>query len=643
MGRREQIDPAHVPEMEEVAQLLQQARRLARLSFRRLEEITGVASSSLNRAAKGHRTSRGVVEAFVRGCGADPEEALAAWERAQPVCHAVAAKPQPQSSSNFGDLVWAMRELRARRSKPPTLREIENAGSGLMPRSTISSLLGGAPPRRVRKDLLLAYMRAMGETEDEVDQWEAAWERANANYVASPPVPVRMLASPTLLSQLADLEMSRWNCIAALIDQASVGSDSRSGPIRVSLALETPSASGGRPGLCVFDNGPGLDADSLLQRLRDGWTTSTRGRNRAFGMSFSIATARLGTLITIRTAQAGTRRWTVLRLDLRALARSSEADWMTLASERKAKVSDHGTHIVIGGLRENWSADTWRQLRMRLGDLYSHPLREGHLEITADGRNVRPRMPCIWGEHRSVTYRGTEISAVQRIDSTQRTVHECLDCGRSGASSDICAGCGGGDLRPLTPRIWGWVGVQRYLDRIDYGLDFYSNGRKILTRDKKIFEWRDDDTGQAELEYPLELGNRGGRIVGEVHCDHLRVTPTMDAFAHDPAAWRAVVEAVRGTGPLRPQYRQMLGYSSPNTSPLGTIFNGFRRVDPGLRYLVPGDGRMAIHDEARRWAELFRKGHPRYQADDVWYEAVLQHEGLEADGRFPPDVPRGPS
>ncbi|WP_076970944.1 helix-turn-helix domain-containing protein [Streptomyces sparsogenes] len=626
--------------MEEVAQLLQQARRLARLSFRQLEEITGVASSSLNRAAKGHRTSWGIVEAFARGCGADPEEALAAWQRAQPVRRELAAKPQPQNISTFGDLVWAMRVLRARHSKPPTLREVESAGSGLMPRSTLSSLLGSAPPRRVRKDLLLAYMRAMGETEDEVEQWEAAWERANGSYVASPPIPVRMVASPALLSQLADLEMSRWNCVAALVDQAAAGRrESRSGPIRVSLALEPPSGAGGRPSLCISDDGPGLDADSLLQRLRDSWTTSTRGRNRAFGISFSIATVRLGTLITIRTAQAGMRRWAVLRLDLRALTRSPEADWMTLASERKAKSSDHGTHITIGGLRESWSADAWHQLRFRLGDLYSHPLREGHIEIIMNGRKARPRMPCIWGEHRSVTRHGKDISAVQRIDSPQQTVLECLDCGHSGVASDVCVVCGGGDLRPLTPRIWGWVGVQRYLDRIDYGLDFYRNGRKILTRDKTIFEWHDDDTGQTELEYPVELGHLGGRIVGEVHCDHLRVTPTMDAFAHDPAAWRAVVEAVRGTGPLRPRHREMLGYGSPNTSPLGTIFNAFRRVDPGLRCLVPGDGRRPIHKEARRWGEQFHKGDSRYQGDDVWYEAVLQHEGLSAVGQFPPDVP----
>ncbi|WP_329187594.1 helix-turn-helix domain-containing protein [Streptomyces sp. NBC_01428] len=624
-----------------MAQLLQQARRLARLSFRQLEEMTGVASSSLNRAAKGHRTSWEVVEAFAHGCGADPEEALAAWQRAQPVRRELAAKPQPQNINTFGDLVWAMRVLRARHSKPPTLREVESAGSGLMPRSTLSSLLGSAPPRRVRKDLLLAYMRAMGETVDQVEQWGAAWERANANYVANPPVPVRMMVSPALLSQLADPELPRWNCVAALVDQASAGRrDGRSKPIRVSLALEAPSDAGGRPSLRVSDDGPGLDADSLLQRLSDGWTTSTRGRNRAFGVSFNIATMRLGTLITIRTAQAEMRRWAVLKLDLRALVRSPESDWITLASERKAKSSDHGTHIAIDGLRESWSDDAWQQLRIRLGDLYSYPLREGQIEITMNGRKVRPRMPCVWGEHRSVTRYGSDISAVQRIDSPQRTVHECLDCGHRGVTSDVCVVCGGGDLRPMTAHIWGWVGVQRYLDRIDYGLDFYRNGRKILTRDKKIFEWHDDDTGKSELEYPIELGHRGGRIVGEVHCDHLRVTPTMDAFAHDPAAWRAVVEAVRGTGPLRPRYREMLGYGVPNTSPLGTIFSAFRRVDPGLRCLIPGDGLRAIHEEARRWAEQFHKGDPRYQSDDVWYEAVLHHEGLGSARQLPPDVPR---
>ncbi len=41
---------------------------------------------------------------------------------------------------------------------------------------------------------------------------------------------------------------------------------------------------------------------------------------------------------------------------------------------------------------------------------------------------------------------------------------------------------------------------------------------------------------------------------------------------------------------------------------------------------MPGDGAHAIHEKAREWAKLFRKGDPEYQDDHVWYEAAKQHD-----------------
>jgi hypothetical protein len=174
-------------------------------------------------------------------------------------------------------------------------------------------------------------------------------------------------------------------------------------------------------------------------------------------------------------------------------------------------------------------------------------------------------------------------------------------------------------------RIWGWIGVQRYLHESDYGIDFMRHQRKILFRDKQLFTWGAVEDNQM-LEYPVEMP-RAGRIIGEIHCDHVPVNFTKTAFDYDSAEWRQVVRTIRGDGPLMPLHCKRLGYPV-NDSPLGLLFSAFRRNDPGIRYLTPGDGRHAIHEKTRAWAAQFHSGEPTFQTDQMWYEAVLYHDKL---------------
>ena len=80
-------------------------------------------------------------------------------------------------------------------------------------------------------------------------------------------------------------------------------------------------------------------------------------------------------------------------------------------------------------------------------------------------------------------------------------------------------------------RLTGWLGIQRYADPNDFGIDFIRNGRKILVSDKSLFQYENPLTGQKELQYPLELGTSiGGRIVGELHVDYLLPTYQKNDF-----------------------------------------------------------------------------------------------------------------
>jgi hypothetical protein len=81
-------------------------------------------------------------------------------------------------------------------------------------------------------------------------------------------------------------------------------------------------------------------------------------------------------------------------------------------------------------------------------------------------------------------------------------------------------------------------------------------------------------------------------------------------------------------GPVQPRKRIERGYTAANNSPFARLFNGYRRLDPGLDYLVPGNGSTAIKQKAAGWARGFRAGDPEYQTDEKWYAAAKQHDEL---------------
>ncbi len=152
-----------------------------------------------------------------------------------------------------------------------------------------------------------------------------------------------------------------------------------------------------------------------------------------------------------------------------------------------------------------------------------------------------------------------------------------------------------------------------------------------------LFSWEDPDdpSRPSLLEYPVELPAGTGRIVGEIHIDHVRVNYQKTAFEYDTPDWKRVVRTLRGEGPVLVQTARKLGYPA-NTSPLARLHTGYRRNVPGLNYLIPGDGSRPIHEKAKEWAELFRKGVPDYQTDEKWYEAAARHDQ-------PPAPPASPS
>ncbi|MDG4807692.1 hypothetical protein O7634_13120 [Micromonospora sp. WMMD1120] len=446
------------------------------------------------------------------------------------------------------------------------------------------------------------------------------------------------IADRAVIAALSSVALTPWQCIAELVDLAvaiqrsSMPQDSEVDPLTINIALPNRSAGPGPARIRVADNGQGLSGHAVIQLIKGSWIGRIpNGAENSIGLGLILTAAHSGSKVTVRSTRPTEVVWTEATFDLRANSSGSHSGFL-ISRDRAAEANFSGTEFILEDLKPHLMEYLNRrqhQLVAKLGDIYSHQLDGGVIELTINGTKVAPRRHCVWSEDRSVIQAGRQIPAVIRVDHRLDDLLICQSCDYSRVAAleaALCESCGGASSRRQERRIWGWLGIQRYVDPTDFGIDFLRHGRKILTRDRRAFSWEDPDTGQSEIEYPLDIPH-AGRIVGEIHCDHLAVNHSKDAFQFDSRDWALVLRIIRGDGPLRPTIAKRLGYPE-NTSPLGLLFKGFRRSTPGLRCLVPGDGRTAIHETAREWGRRFHRGEADYQDDRLWYEAAVKHDAV---------------
>jgi hypothetical protein len=463
---------------------------------------------------------------------------------------------------------------------------------------------------------------------------------------------------PRILEVLGKIPYQPWQCLAELVDNSFdelLSNQDRDLAKAAAVYIIVPKAtsSGADAQVAVLDSGRGMNREGLERALRAGYTGKTGlGTLGLFGMGFNIATARLGNRTQVRTTQAGADHWLVAEIDLREMQRNASFD-VPVRREAKPDPSEHGTQIIVRDLNEEMlhtlqRPATMTAVRRRLGRTYSYLLRDASpipgvpdetlagcgITLYLNGKRIEPWVPCVWSRSREVSYRGTEISAIEVIDHPLTDAYACVRCGywQHRLNEGRCLLCDGEGLELRHRQVRGWLGVQRYLHESQFGIDFIRNGRTILMDDKELFTWQDPDTGETSLEYPIEIP-RDGRLVGEIHLDHVPVDYQKTDFKRETPEWREAVLHLRGDGPMREKKAKERGYPE-NRSPLGTLFKAFQKNDPGLRYLIPGDGHHATHETARKWGDLFHKGLPEYQTDERWYEAAARHDEMKvAAGR----------
>lgn len=443
---------------------------------------------------------------------------------------------------------------------------------------------------------------------------------------------------PRILKILGEIEFRPWQCIAELIDNAVDGfldAQRRGFPIEnptVKIAL-------GRDTVAVDDNGPGMTLDYLEKALRAGWTSHDMfGNLGLYGMGFNIATARLGTKTEIWTTMSGEPFWWVVEVDLQSII-SRGSFLLTPRREVKTDPRGSGTKVRVSNLRPDWPPNfvnpTWvrSDITETLARVYGTMLRENNPQpvgfaLHVNNRRVSAWEHCIWPIDWEVFRRGEGlISPIKNLDVTFGT--EYIDRS-TGELHDTPDGIDPSNLVAVPMRVYGWIGVQRYAHKTDFGIDILRYGRKIEVGCKEIFEWA------GESEYPIDDQRWRGRIVGEIHLDHGYVHYTKHRFEREHHSWTQLLQAVKNNEPLTNRDR-VVGLRGPNTSPLGQIFRGFRRTSPTAGYTFADILFIEDNEKAMRWAEKWRRHDPEYRQDQIWREAIdnqgaTQPTGTETGG-----------
>lgn len=389
----------------------------------------------------------------------------------------------------------------------------------------------------------------------------------------------------------------------------------------------------------VVDNGGGLDLGGLEAALKAGFS----GKNRydtlgLFGMGFNIATGKLGRLTTVTTARRRDDFALRVVVDLPEVVRSRRFEVPVEVVEKPPNF-DHGTVVDIAGWWHEGDPNAGfigqlahipkPQLRGHLGRRYASILRSedaDRIRITLNQDTVEGYEHCVWGNERFVERQGWGmIPARIDFDTVVYSQRRCVNDGTTfDSGTNECLECGSQESRTVEERIRGWVGVQRFDNNNKFGIDLIRNGRAIRVAEKDAFFNFVDDFGEAVKEYPTD--QQAGRIIGEVHLDHIPVDFQKQDFQRSSEEWQRAMEFLRG-GSLLPSNWPT---GERNETPVSKLFQGYRKV----RNFGRPDMYMGRWDETTRRAarvgreveeDLYRRfldKEPGYYDDARWWEYV---------------------
>ena len=390
--------------------------------------------------------------------------------------------------------------------------------------------------------------------------------------------------------------------------------------------------------LRIRDNGTGMTPEQAENAIKAGYSGNNSFDTLGlFGMGFNISTGKLGIKTNFMTTRKGDDFTTQVVIDLQKI---NELKSYKLEALRKEKTANFvsGTIIEISnwwpvgqannGFIKKLVAYGSPKIREEIGRRYSTILRDEKekINIIIDGEPVEPFEHCVWGSNRFVERKGNQIPARFDIDKVLGAKRRCSSCRTIIEDGEtICPSCGSNQIRTVEERIKGWVGIQRFDDNVNYGIDLIRNGRAIRISEKQAFFEFEDDLKKVIKDYPID--STAGRIVGEIHLDFVPVDFLKQDFQRSSDEWQRAISYLRGNSSLQPTQPG----ADKNDSVIFKLYQGYRKVrTPGTVDMYMGywdeiEGkpkRFPNRDLEKEYYQKFLNKEEGYYDDAKWWEVV---------------------
>lgn len=388
----------------------------------------------------------------------------------------------------------------------------------------------------------------------------------------------------------------------------------------------------------IRDNGLGLTPEMAENALRAGYSSNNPYDSLGlFGMGFNISTGKLGRKTVFRTTRSDEDEMLDVEVDLIAIQKAGGYD-VPARSVEKIEGFQHGTIVEVSdwwpkgdansGFARKLAEYSKNRIREQLGRRYATVLKEGGVRILVNGQPCNPFEHCFWSGERYVERVGHgQIPARLDFDESVGTQRRCSACFTLVPETDAtCPACGSASFRSITQRIRGWLGVQRFDHQTDYGVDLIRNGRAIRVAEKAAFFEYVDDFGRVTKDYPID--QQYGRLVGEVHLDHVPVDFQKQDFERSTPEWSEAMRYLRGASSLQPNQPG----ARENQSPMFRLYQGYRKVrNVGTRDMYMGvwepgaeKAKRVSRELEQEYYERFKKGDPGFRDDAEWWRLVEQ-------------------
>jgi hypothetical protein len=388
----------------------------------------------------------------------------------------------------------------------------------------------------------------------------------------------------------------------------------------------------------VRDNGPGLTAELAEKALRAGYSGNRPYDSLGlFGMGFNISSGKLGRRTRFLTARKNEEHAIEVIVDLIEL-QEKRSYKVPVNVVKKPAEFDHGTAVEVRGWWPEGNPNNGfvrklasygkTEIRRQIGRRYATILAQEKVRILINGEPCEPFEHCVWDSSRYVERRGHgQIPAVFKFNEVVGHQSRCSICNDLIPDGEVaCPTCGSASFTTLEERIRGWVGIQRYDDANDFGIDLIRNGRAVRIAEKSAFFEFTDELKRVIKDYAIDQPY--GRIVGEVHLNHVPVDFLKQDFQRSSPEWQRAVSFLRGESSLQPNQPG----AENNHSPVFKLYQGYRRVrTPGKTDMYMGywdvdsDRPKRVSRETEKdYLEKFKAKLPGYYDDSEWWKLVEQ-------------------